>query len=53
MKNNKQTSIKININATEDNIRSSILSDNFPANMETNTTAIGVVSKNNPVITES
>ena len=37
------------INAMEDMMRSSTLSDNFPANEETNTTARGVASKNNPV----
>ena len=49
MKNRIITLIKININAMDEIVRSSLLSESFPANDETNTTARGVASKNNPV----
>ena len=49
MKNRIITLIKINVNAMDEIVRSSILSESFPANDETNTTARGVASKNNPV----
>ena len=49
MKNNKITFIKIKVNAIEEIVRSSLSSDNLPANADMNNTARGVASKNNPV----
>ena len=49
MKNRMTTLIKINVKAMDEIVRSSLLSDSFPANDETNTTARGVASKNSPV----
>ena len=49
MKNRMTPFIRINVNATDEIMRSSILSDRFPANDETNTTASGVASRNIPV----
>lgn len=49
MKNSITTLIKINVKAIDEIVRSSLLSDSFPANDETKTTARGVASKNSPV----
>ena len=49
MKNRMTTSARINVSATDEIMRSSLLSDSFPANDETNTTASGVARKNSPV----
>ena len=49
MKNSSTTLTKMNVKAMDEIVRSSLLSESFPANDETNTTARGVASKNSPV----
>ena len=49
MKNSSTTLTKMNVKAIDEIMRSSLLSESFPANDETNTTARGVASKNSPV----
>ena len=44
MKNSSTTLTKMNVKAMDEIVRSSLLSESFPANDETNTTARGVAS---------